>query len=381
MKGPLEGVKVVEFEAIGPAPHAGMSFADMGATVIRIVRSTPVELAIQRDTPYEVVLRNRPALKLNLKSAGGLALARRLIGEADALIESFRPGVMERMGLGPDECHALNPRLVYGRISGWGQDGPLAMSAAHDINYIASVGILNAIGRAGQLPANPLGLVGDFGGGAMYAVQGMLAALLHAGRTGQGQVVDVSIAEAAASLATYYYGAFASGTLSHSRGTNATDSGSHFYNVYECADGKLVSVGAIEGRFYEELVTRMGLDPAVLGAQKDPATWARAKSMMGERFKTRTRDEWCKVLEGTDACFAPVLDWREAAEHPHFVERQSFVELDGVKQPRHAPRFSATPCAVPTAPRDPALTDAKDALGAWLPDADIARLKADGVLG
>ncbi|MGE0387505.1 MAG: CaiB/BaiF CoA transferase family protein [Gammaproteobacteria bacterium] len=378
--GPLAGMKIIEFEAIGPAPFVAMTFADMGATVLRLVRRQSVELSIARGTRFEATQRGRYPIRLDLKDPTALDVVRALIDRADGLIEGFRPGVMERLGLGPAPCLERNPKLVYGRISGWGQAGPLAHGAAHDINYIAVTGVLNAIGRTGQLPANPLALVGDFGGGAMFLSQGMLAAMLHAVRGGPGQVVDVSIAEGAASLATYYYGAWASGTLSPGRGSNATDGGSHFYNTYECADGRLVSVGAIESRFYAELLARLEIAPESLGDQKDPANWPRATRILAEKFKTRTRDEWCRLLEGSDACFAPVLDWDEAPEHPQFIARGTFVDVDGVRQPRHAPRFSATPCADPTPPRDPSAEDTHAALAPWLPAAEVDRLRNAGVL-
>ncbi|RKJ99019.1 CaiB/BaiF CoA transferase family protein [Alicycliphilus denitrificans] len=361
--GPLAGVKVVEFAGIGPGPMAAMQLADMGATVLRIERREPADLGVPRPLKYNLLLRNREAIALDLKDAQSIELVLELISGADALIEGFRPGVMERLGLGPDVCRERNPRLVYGRMTGWGQDGPLAHAAGHDINYIALTGTLNAIGRKGQAPVAPLALVGDFGGGAMFLVMGVLAALLHARSTGQGQVVDAAVVDGASSLATAFYGLSAGGQWSGERGTNILDGGAPHYDCYECLDGRYISIGPIEARFHAELLRRIGIDEAAAGSPGDRSCWERMRGEFQRVFKTRTRAQWCELLEGSDVCFAPVLSFDEAPHHPHLQARASFVEVDGVFQPAPAPRFSATPSKVPTAPRMPS---GVAALGSWL---------------
>lgn len=361
--GPLHGIKVIEFAAIGPGPMAAMQLADLGATVLRIERVNPVELGVPRPLKFNLLLRSRQSVALDLKDPEARRLVLELVASADALIEGFRPGVMERLGLGPDECHGRNPRLVYGRVTGWGQDGPLAQTAGHDINYIALTGALNAIGRRHQAPTTPLALVGDFGGGAMFLVMGILAALLHARSTGEGQVIDAAIVEGAASLATPFYGLSAGGQWRDERGTNILDTGAPHYDCYECSDGRWISIGPIEARFHADLVDRLGLDIDRVGPPGDTARWPEARSAYAEAFRTRTRDEWCALLEGTDVCFAPVLSFGEAPRHPHLEARRSFVEIDGVPQPAPTPRFSATPTARPTAPAAPS---GANALRAWL---------------
>jgi alpha-methylacyl-CoA racemase len=361
--GPLSGIKVIEFAGIGPAPMAAMMLAEMGATVLRIDRVADSGLGIPLATRFETLKRSRHIIRLDLKRADAIALTLRLIEQSDALIEGFRPKVMERLGLGPDICLARNPRLVFGRVTGWGQEGPLAHAAGHDLNYIALTGALHAIGRAGGPPTPPLNLVGDFGGGALYLVVGVLAAIIEARQSDKGQVVDAAMVDGAGSLMTSIYGGKASGRLSGPRGTNITDSGAHFYEVYECADGRYVSVAAIEAKFYAELLRLLEIDPETMPPQMDRDRWPEAKARLAEKFRTRTRDEWCALLEGSDACFAPVLSMDEAADHPHNLARGGFLELDGVTQPAPAPRFSRTPLAAPTPPE--AAGDPRAILAEW----------------
>jgi alpha-methylacyl-CoA racemase len=348
--GPLAGIKVIEFAGIGPAPMAAMMLAEMGAAVLRIDRVADSGLGIPLEPKFELLKRSRHCLRLDLKRREAVALALRLIERSDALIEGFRPKVMERLGLGPDICLARNPRLVFGRVTGWGQTGPLAQAAGHDLNYIALSGALHAIGRAGGPPTPPLNLVGDFGGGALYLVAGVLAAMLEARQSGRGQIVDVAMVDGAASLMTSIYGAKAAGWMEGGRGDNMTDSGAYFYEVYECADGGYISVAAIEAKFHSELLRLLEIDPASMPEQMDRARWPEGKQRLAECFRKRTRDEWCALLEGSDACFAPVLSMGEAPQHPHNRVRNAFVEIDGVTQPAPAPRFSRTPLPPPRAP-------------------------------
>jgi alpha-methylacyl-CoA racemase len=376
--GPLAGVRIVEFAGIGPAPMCCMLLADLGANIVRLDRLEPSGLGVQSPDRFKLLHRSRPAVAIDLKNKDGVALALRLIGKADALIEGFRPGVMERLGLGPEPCLTANPRLVYGRMTGWGQNGPLAQTAGHDLDYIALAGVLHAIGRQGEKPTPPLNLVGDFGGGALYLAMGVLAALLEASRSGKGQVVDAAMAEGAASLLTPFFGLYAAGQMKLERGINTLDSGAFFYETYECADGEFVAVAAIEPKFYAELLQRLELDPALLPKQTDRAHWPEGKAALAAKFKTKPRDEWLRVFEGGDACVAPVLSLAEAPLHPHAVARRSFVAVDGVTQPVPAPRFSRTPNSTPTAPKPP---DA-DALAAWgLSTDEIAQLRAAKIVG
>jgi alpha-methylacyl-CoA racemase len=343
--GPLHGIKVLEFEAIGPAPFAGMVLADMGADVLVVDRPASTDLGLKRERWYDVMMRGKRSVTLDLKSNKEPALE--LIARADALIEGFRPGVMERLGLGPEAAAARNPRLVYGRMTGWGQDGPLAPRAGHDINYIALAGVLHAFGRKGEAPVPPLNLIGDFGGGGMLLGFGVACALLEAARSGKGQVVDAAMVEGASLLAAMFAGFLAAGTWSESRGENLLDTGAPWYDVYQTKDGKYVAIGAIEARFYDDLLSRLKLDPM---SQHDRAGWPAMRRRFAETFKTKTREEWCKVFEGSDACFAPVLSWSESRKNPHNVARKSFVNVAGVEQPAPAPRFSRTPGAVRRAP-------------------------------
>jgi alpha-methylacyl-CoA racemase len=374
--GPLAGVKVLEFEAIGPAPFAGMLLADMGADVLIIDRPDTPGLGLKRERWYDVMLRGKRSVTLDMKSPRGAEAALALIARADALIEGFRPGVMERLGVGPAEALKANPRLVYGRMTGWGQEGPLAPRAGHDINYIALSGILNAIGRRGEAPVPPLNLIGDFGGGGMLLGFGVVCALLDAQRSGRGQVIDAAMVDGAALLAAMFAGFLAAGGWSEERGANILDSGAPWYDVYETADGKYVAIGAIEDKFYAELCARLELE---LPPQHDRARWSEMRRRLAETFKRKTRDEWCRVFEGSDACFAPVLSWTEARAHEHSRARAAYVELAKVAQPAPAPRFSRTAPELRRAPPERG-ESGREALADWgfAPD-DVARLKTLGV--
>lgn len=339
-QGPLAGLRVVEFAGIGPAPFCGMLLSDLGADVVRVDRA-----GAWAGQAQGVIERGRRSILLDLKQAEDLETALKLLDRADALIEGYRPGVMERLGLGPDVVLARNPRLVYGRMTGWGQTGPLAQAAGHDINFLALTGALHAIGPADR-PVPPLNLVGDFGGGSLYLAFGLLAGILHARGTGRGQVVDCAVTDGAASLMGLFYGMRAAGLWQDGREANLLDGGAHFYGTYRCADGRWVSVGPLEPQFYRLLLDKLDIDDPRFRKQMDPAHWPALRAALAERFATKTRDEWCALLEGTDACFAPVLSMAEAPSHPHNVARGTFTDLAGVVQPAPAPRFSATPGAV-----------------------------------
>ncbi|MBA2608716.1 MAG: CoA transferase [Actinobacteria bacterium] len=345
--GPLAGVRILELAGIGPGPFAAMLLADMGAEVIRIDRAGSVTGGDPANPPSDPLARGRQSIGIDLKNPDGVEAVLRLVEIADALIEGFRPGVTERLGLGPDVCLARNPKLVYGRMTGWGQDGPYAQAAGHDINYIALAGALHPIGRAGGPPVPPLNLVGDFGGGAMFLAFGVVCALLESKASGQGQVVDAAMVDGAALLTSMFHGMKAIGFHGPERGTNLLDTGAHFYDVYECADGEYISIGSIEPQFYAELLRLSGLDAdADLKSQMDRSRWPEFKERVAECFKQKTRDEWCALMEHTDVCFAPVLSLWEAPEHPANVARNVFTEVAGVVQPNAAPRFSRTPSAV-----------------------------------
>jgi alpha-methylacyl-CoA racemase len=378
--GPLAGIKVIELAGLGPCPMCAMLLAELGATVLRIDRKEPVELGLSRPLRYDLLRRSRKAIPLNLKSPDAAEMVLQLVESADALIEGFRPGVAERLGLGPEQCLERNPRLVYGRVTGWGQSGPLKDAAGHDLNYIAITGVLNAIGRRGQPPSIPLNLVGDFGGGALYLALGVLAGILEARQSAKGQVVDAAMVDGAASLATMFFGFHAAGMLSAERGSNAIDSGSHFCNVYECADGRWISISPTEGRFHAELLRRLEIEPETVGDQMDRDNWPNAYRVLAEKFKMKTRDEWSELLEGTDACFAPVLSWDEAPQHAHLRARGTFVEVDGVMQPAPAPRFSRTVLDPPVPPQEISRSNTDAALAQWLDDVKIARLRAAGTI-
>ena len=340
--GPLSGTRVVEIAGIGPGPFCAMMLADMGADVIRVDRASAVRGGDPDRPPLDIMARGRRSIGVDLKSSHGVELVLRLVESADALIEGFRPGVAERLGIGPDDCLARNPRLVYGRMTGWGQDGPYASVAGHDINYISLAGVLHAIGREGEAPVPPLNLVGDFGGGGMYLAFGTVCALLEARHSGEGQVVDAAMVDGAASLMTFMSGLRLSGMWSPHRGTNLLDTGAHFYNVYETSDGGYISLGPIEPQFYAELREKLGLDGPQWDGQGDRSRWPELKRELAAVIARRTRDEWCELLEGSDTCFAPVLSPAEAPEHPHNRHRGTFAEVAGVVQPAPAPRFSRT---------------------------------------
>ncbi|MBI2526108.1 MAG: CoA transferase [Candidatus Rokubacteria bacterium] len=379
--GPLAGIKVVEIAGIGPGPFCAMMLADMGAEVLRVDRTAEADIGFAGDPRKSLLNRGRRSVAIDLKRAAGIGAVKRLVAGADALIEGFRPGVMERLGLGPDECLAANPRLVYGRMTGWGQDGPMAHAAGHDINYIALSGVLHAIGRHGGPPVPPLNLVGDFGGGGMYLAFGVVCALLEAARSGRGQVVDVSMVDGSASLSTAVFGLRAMGIWSEERGDNVLDSGAPWYDVYETKDGRYVAIGSLEKRFYGELMRLTGLAADTPPKQWDRTQWPELRARLAATFKSKTREEWRAIMEGSDVCFAPVLSYSEALQHPHNRARGTFVEVDGIEQPAPAPRFSRTPAAIQRPPARPG-EHTEEALGDWgFSAADIAALRAAGALG
>jgi alpha-methylacyl-CoA racemase len=341
--GPLAGTTIIEIAGIGPGPYCGMLLADLGADVIRVDRAGAVQGGDPERPPADLLNRGRRSVGVDLKSPEGAGVVLDLVERADALFEGFRPGVAERLGIGPDECLARNPRLVYGRMTGWGQDGPYAPTAGHDINYISLAGALAPIGRRGEAPVPPLNLVGDFGGGGLMLAFGLVAGLLEARTSGRGQVIDAAMVDGAASLMTMTHSFRAMGIWNDERGTNMLDTGAHFYDVYETADGGYVSIGSIEPQFYAELLRLTGLEGEELPWQMDRAQWPALKERLAAVFRTKTRAEWCELMEGTDVCFAPVLSIPEAVEHPHNVARGTFVEVAGIPQPGPAPRFSRTP--------------------------------------
>jgi alpha-methylacyl-CoA racemase len=381
--GPLAGIKVVELAGIGPGPFCAMLLADMGAEVVRVDRAANVGLDADRDgndARFNLLARSRRNIAVDLKNKAGVDAVLRLVDRADALIEGFRPGVMERLGLGPDVCLKRNAKLVYGRMTGWGQDGPIAHVAGHDINYIALSGVLSTIGSAGGPPVPPLNLVGDFGGGALYLAMGVLAGIISARATGQGQVIDCSMVEGSASLMTSMYGALASGAWIEQRGHNRTDGGAPYYHVYETKDGEHVAIGSIEPQFYKLLLTHTGLEGAELPPQSDRAAWPGMQQRFAAIFKQKTRAEWVEIMQGTDICFAPVLRMSEAVKHAHNGHRDSFVEVDGIAQPAPAPRFLGTPSRVQ---RPPARTgeNTDEVLKDWgFSSAEIATLHQNGAI-
>jgi len=380
--GPLHGIKIVEFAALGPAPMGTMLLADLGADVVCVMRKPsiqgrPAELLEQK---ANILNRNRHVVHLDLKKPEGVAAARRLIEKADVLIEGYRPGVMERLELGPDPCLTVNPRLVFARMTGWGQSGPLAHAAGHDINYVALSGALHAIGEKGRKPVVPLNLIADMGGGALFLVVGVLAALIEARSSGQGQVVDVAMTDGSASLMAMMYALKAMGQWTQERGSNLLDGGAHFYDTYRCADGKYLAIGPIEPQFYELFLAKTGLasDPE-FAVQWERQRWSALKEKLSAILEQKTRDEWCALMEGTDACVAPVLDMDEAPQHPHNRDRGTFIQVEGVTQPAPAPRFSRT---VPATPRAPSAGEtAADALLQWgLSAEEVAHLSESGAL-
>lgn len=346
-RGPLTGLRVVELAGIGPGPYAAMLLADMGAEVVRVER--PGDGASGVPPLKDVTRRGRKSIVVDLRNPEGARTVLNLVARADVLIEGFRPGVTERLGLGPEDCWSVNQRLVYGRMTGWGQEGPLASSAGHDIGYIALTGALGAIGRPGETPVPPLNLVGDFGGGSTFLVIGILAALWEAERSGRGQVVDAAIVDGASSLTALLHGMMAAGAWTDERGANLLDGGLPWYDTYQTSDGLYMAVGALEPKFYAEFVTLLGI-PAELAGRDDPSTWPQLRSVIAAAFASGTRADWTKVFDGTDACVAPVLSLTEAAGHPHLAARETFIEVGGVVQPAPAPRFSRTPSATPQAP-------------------------------
>jgi len=380
--GPLTGYRIIEMAGIGPAPFAAMLLADMGAEVIRVDRREAADLGLPGRAPkFDVLHRGRRSIAVDVKSEAGREVVKRLVAKADAVIEGFRPGVMERLGLGPDTLLALNPRLVFGRMTGFGQDGPLAPAAGHDINYIALAGVLHAIGRQGEAPVPPLNLVGDFGGGGMFLAFGVVCALLEAQRSGRGQVVDAAMVDGSASLMALMLGMYAQGAWKDERGVNVLDTGAPWYDTYQTKDGKWLAVGAIEKRFYEEFIARLGLNLADLPKQHDRAGWPELRRRFAETIAAKTRDEWEAVFAGSDACVAPVLALGEVSSHPHNAARGTFVTRDGVLQPAPAPRFSRTVPQMGAPPR-PVGADTDAVLSSTgFSDTEIAELTKAGVVG
>lgn len=344
--GPLAGVRVVEMAGIGPAPFCAMLLSDLGAEVIRVDRLDKAGTGSQKD----VVNRGRRSIALNFKSPAGKQTLLRLLDRADVLLEGFRPGVMERQGLGPEECSARNPKLVYGRMTGWGQSGPLATTAGHDINYIALSGALHAMGRADQPPSPPLNLVGDYGGGGMLLAVGVMAALFEAKSSGKGQVVDAAMTDGSALLMSFFYGLHATGQWQNKRESNVIDGAAHFYRSYECSDGKFLAVGPLEPQFYQLLLDKCGIEDEAYAQQNDPSQWPQLSEKLAALFKTKSRDQWCELLEGSDSCIAPVLDLEEAPRHPHNQARATFITHNGVVQPAPAPRFSRSEAVIQRPP-------------------------------
>lgn len=378
--GPLAGLTVVELAGIGPAPMTAMMLGDMGADVVRVERLQPAPLDNLVDRKYAVQNRNRRSIALDLRRPEGVDAVLRLVEKADALIEPFRPGVAERLGVGPEVCKARNKRLVYGRMTGWGQEGPLAQSAGHDINYIALTGALHCIGRKGERPVPPLNLLGDYGGGGMLLAFGMLCGLIEAMKSGQGQVVDAAMVDGTTLLFSTIFGLHSGGYWRGERGTNVLDTGAHFYNTYETSDGKYVSIGSIEPQFYSLLLEKLGLDGRHLPRQMDIESWRGMEERFGSLFKSRTRDEWCRILEGTDVCFAPVLSIDEAPRHSHAVAREAYVTVGGALQPAPAPRFSRSHTEVPRV--TPVLGEHTDEVlrECGFTPLEVEKLRTDGVV-
>jgi alpha-methylacyl-CoA racemase len=377
--GPLQGVRIVELAGIGPGPFAAMVLSDLGADIVRVERAQAVTGDFSRQNK-EVIYRGRRSVGVDLKNADGVETVMRLVEQADALIEGFRPGVTERLGIGPDACLARNPKLVYGRMTGWGQEGPYAQAAGHDINYIALAGTLAHIGRAGDKPVPPMNLIGDFGGGGMLLALGVVSAVLEARTSGKGQVVDAAMVDGSALLMAMMWGIRALGVWQEQLGVNVLDSGAPFYDTYETADGTFIAIGSLEPQFYAELLARTGLDQEDLPPQMDHTGWPKLRERFTELFKSKTRDEWCEILEHTDACFAPVLTMTECIDHPQLRARATIVDEYGVDQPAPAPRFSRTPGAIQGPPPWPGQhTDA--ALADWGFGADeLAKLRETGAI-
>ncbi len=378
--GPLEGVRIIEFQGIGPGPFCGMILSDMGADIVRIDRASNVPQQPPISPPGDLLARGRRSIGIDLKNPAGVETALKLIEGADALFEGFRPGVMERLGLGPDACLERNPKLVYGRMTGWGQEGPYSSMAGHDINYIALAGALAPIAREGQAPVPPLNLVGDFGGGGMYLAVGMLGALISAQRTGKGQVVDAAMVDGASSLITSVHAGLASGGWHRGRASNVLDTGAHFYDAYETLDGKYIALGSIEPQFYAELLHLIGWEGEPLPHQHDRSRWPEMKQRVSAMIRTKTRAEWEAVFEGSDVCFGPVLEPWEAPEHPHAKARGAFEEVAGVVQPAPAPRFSGTKSEIQGPPAHPGQHTAEILCEIGIEDAEADSLRACGAV-
>ena len=374
--GPLKGLKIIEMAGIGPGPFCGMVLADLGAKIIRVDRAS----AIGTGSKQEAANRGKKSIAVDLKSEEGVEVVLKLVETADAIFEGFRPGVMERLGLGPDVCSKRNERIVFGRMTGWGQEGPLANAAGHDINYISLTGALAAIGRPGSPPVPPLNLIGDFGGGGMLLALGLVAALLESKESKKGQVVDAAMTDGSALLMTMIYTMQSSGVWKTSMGSNLLDGGSHFYDTYECKDGKFISLGSIEPQFYALLCQIAELDESIFGNQMSRDSWPEKKEAIKKIILDKTRDEWCKLMEGTDACFAPVLDMSEAPKHPHNIERKTFIDLEGVTQPAPAPRFSRTEPEVVSSPSVVGEHTDEVLTSIGLSDEDINTLKTSGAV-
>ena len=374
--GPLTGIRVVEMAGIGPGPFTAMMLSDLGAEVIRVDRLS------HKGTGHRanVLNRGRKSIAVDLKNPRGVETTLRLIEQADVVLEGFRPGVMERLGLGPEECLSVNPRLIFGRMTGWGQTGPLSQAAGHDINYISIAGALGAMGYADRPPAPPLNLVGDFGGGAMYLLTGILAALVERATSGQGQIIDAAMTDGTASLLSPFFGLMAMNMWTTDRFSNRLDGGAFYYGSYECSDGKYISIGSLEPQFYALLLEKAEITDPEFQEQLDEAAWPAKREKLNQLFKTRTRQQWCDIMEGTDVCFAPVLDLKEAPTHPHNIDRKTFVELDGVVQPAPAPRFSRTQGEI-QGPAAMAGEHTREVLSAWnFSDQEIGELQASGVI-
>ncbi|MEC7188620.1 MAG: CaiB/BaiF CoA-transferase family protein [Pseudomonadota bacterium] len=374
--GPLTGIRVVEMAGIGPGPFTAMMLSDLGAEVIRVDRLS------HKGTGHRanVLNRGRKSIAVDLKNPRGVETTLRLIEQADVVLEGFRPGVMERLGLGPEECLSVNPRLIFGRMTGWGQTGPLSQAAGHDINYISIAGALGAMGYADRPPAPPLNLVGDFGGGAMYLLTGILAALVERATSGQGQIIDAAMTDGTASLLSPFFGLMAMNMWTTDRFSNRLDGGAFYYGSYECSDGKYISIGSLEPQFYALLLEKAEITDPEFQEPLDEAAWPAKREKLNQLFKTRTRQQWCDIMEGTDVCFAPVLDLKEAPTHPHNIDRKTFVELEGVVQPAPAPRFSRTQGEI-QGPAAMAGEHTREVLSAWnFTDQEIGELQASGAI-
>ncbi|HIO05292.1 MAG TPA: CoA transferase [Gammaproteobacteria bacterium] len=374
--GPLKGLKIIEMAGIGPGPFCGMVLADLGVEIIRVDRASAIGTGSKQDAAN----RGKKSIAVDLKSEEGVEVVLKLVETADAIFEGFRPGVMERLGLGPDVCLERNERIVFGRMTGWGQEGPLANAAGHDINYISLTGALAAIGRPGSPPVPPLNLIGDFGGGGMLLALGLLAALLESKESKKGQVVDAAMTDGSALLMTMIYSMYSSGMWKTSMGSNLLDGGSHFYDTYECKDGKFISLGSIEPQFYALLCQIAELDESIFGKQMSRDSWPEQKEAIKKIILDKTRDEWCELMEGTDVCFAPVLDMSEAPKHPHNVERKTFIDLEGVTQPAPAPRFSRTEPEVVSSPSVVGEHTDEVLTSIGFSDEDINTLKTSGAV-